>query len=209
MPDFPATDGGLSGFIATALWRVYCFFPSRGHWDWLLFFFCLALLVRGLYLPHLWNAVSADMGLLKTRKVEAANQDTWTFFWDIGSLSFLLWFFHTPAGQTFVNGRVIFTSLSLAGVSRITFWGSLVTVFLWFLLEYRLSEAVQSRNNAMKPTGPCEYPERNFDDGDGLSAHIPLRLLVLDADFSCAHADVCAHRDPYRRSADSFRLHPP
>jgi hypothetical protein len=101
----PETGPGLSGFLAHALWHVYRHFPDRV--DWLVLFLAFGTFVHFSFLPLLWRAVEADMRYLEAKQAteEAQNGMKWLWFWSVVWLSFLLWFFHTPAGRTLLNGR--------------------------------------------------------------------------------------------------------
>ena len=46
MQEIPDAGGGVAGFIAWLLWRVYVYFPFEGTWDWLVLFIFLAALTR-------------------------------------------------------------------------------------------------------------------------------------------------------------------
>ena len=128
----PDTGGGLFGFIAFGLWHVYRNFPSSGRCDWLLLFCLLAALVYAVFWPLLWKAVAADMRILAERRIEQEYQGVVPWFWSVGCLSFLLWFFHTTAGKTFFVSREWFGLGPLEEVNRPLFWIS----FVWHLLFY-------------------------------------------------------------------------
>ena len=122
MQPIPETGGGFSGFVAYWLWHLYQYFPSSGNWDWLLLFLLLGILVRLLYLPLLWKTVKSDMDCLKTGKMESSYASFGAMLWDIGCAFFLIWLFHTTAGQTFLGGRCG----SPDTVARVLFWLSLI-----------------------------------------------------------------------------------
>ena len=122
MAVIPDTGGGLSGFIAHGLWKLYQYFPSSGRWDWLLLVFLLAVLVRVLYLPLLWKSVKADMDLLREGGACVSRASWLTWIWDVGSAFFLVWFFHTAAGRTFLAGRSFGPDVVAAGLFWLS-WG--------------------------------------------------------------------------------------
>ena len=155
----PDTGGGLSGFIAHGLWKLYQYFPSSGRWDWLLLVFLLAVLVRVLYLPLLWKSVKADMDLLKEGKIDVSHVTVITALWDIGSAFFLAWFFYTTAGQTFLPGRF---GRPDAVATGLWFWlplgGSIAVTGGVALLAYLVYE----RNKAMGPSRSVPYADRRL-----------------------------------------------
>ena len=156
MAAIPETGGGLSGFLGHLLWKFYQYFPSSGHWDWLLLIVLLGVLVRLLYLPWLWKNVEADMTLLKTGKVGDSSGLN-PIGWDMAYAFFLIWFFWTTAGQTFVSGR----SGSPDAVARWLFWLTLIACFALTVILLNVGR-VNERNKAMAPTKPEPYPDRSL-----------------------------------------------
>ena len=159
MTAIPETGGGLSGFLGHLLWKFYQYFPSSGHWDWLLLILLLGVLVRVLYLPWLWKSVEADMTLLKTGKVGVSTGTEWPILWDTAYALFLAWFFWTTAGQTFVSGR----SGSPDAVARRLFWLTLIAcVALVVILISTFETRVNKRNKAIAPKKSEPYPDRDL-----------------------------------------------
>ena len=157
MTAIPETGGGLSGFLGHLLWKFYQYFPSSGHWDWLLLIVLLGVLVRLLYLPWLWKNVEADMTLLKTGKVGDSSGLN-PIGWDMAYAFFLIWFFWTTAGQTFVSGR----SGSPDAVAQWLFWLTLVACVAIIVIVVRVGGWVNKRNEAIAPTKSEPYPDRDL-----------------------------------------------
>ena len=158
MAVIPDTGGGLSGFIAHGLWKLYQYFPSSGRWDWLLLVLLLAGLVRVLYLPLLWKSVKADMDLLKEGKAgDRGSMMTWV--WDLASAFFLVWFFHTRAGQTFLGGRFGHPDAVATGLS---FWLPLGGSFAVWAGSGHLDSLVDARDEAITPSHPVPYADRSL-----------------------------------------------
>jgi len=162
MPTVPETGTGLSGFLAHGLWLVYRHFPLSGTWDWILLVALLGVLVRALFVPHLWMAVRDDMRILQARTIEPSGQDVWTFLWDTVSMWFLVWFFHTAAGRTFLQGRHAFGVESPSHVHRGIYFLSIVLCLGLGIALIRLSFKVDARNAALSPGRPTPYTDRGF-----------------------------------------------
>ena len=154
----PDTGGGLSGFIAHGLWKLYQYFPSSGRWDWLLLVFLLAVLVRILYLPLLWKSVKADMDLLRQGKAGASKASMLTVIWDVGSAFFLVWFFHTAAGRTFLARRSLGPDVVATGL----FWFSLVWSGAAVMGCDRMNSLLNQRNKAIAPSCSAPYADRGL-----------------------------------------------
>jgi hypothetical protein len=68
---------------------------------------CVALFVPFSFLPNLWRHVERDMQYLREGTVSSEGQQAsvWHNLVAIAWLLFGLWFFHTPAGQSFLKDR--------------------------------------------------------------------------------------------------------
>lgn len=106
MQAIPNTGGGISGFLAHLLWQAYAYFPSAGRYDWVLLMLLLALFVHALYLPSVWRDVAANMARLRDARLRPLPPYIWSILFAHLNLFVLLWFFHTPAGKTFLEGRI-------------------------------------------------------------------------------------------------------
>ncbi len=89
MSSIPDAGDGASEFICHWLWQVYRYFPSHGHYDWLLLFLCISILIHLLFIPHLWQTVESDIRILKEGKVIgggllSSHQNCWAAFWSWG-----------------------------------------------------------------------------------------------------------------------------
>ena len=158
MAVIPDTGGGLSGFIAHGLWKLYQYFPSSGRWDWFLLMFLLAVLVRLLFLPMLWKSVKADMDLLRQGKVSESNASRWTAMWDGYSAFFLVWFFYTTAGRTFLAGRFGHP----AATATKMFWLSLgLSIAVGSVLGWIVFLLAQ-RDKATRPSCSTPYADRDL-----------------------------------------------
>ena len=128
--EIPDTGGGLSGFLASLLWHVYTYFPFQGTWDWLLLVFVLAVASHVVFLPYLWKAVQADMKIFSEGKVLAeesgSNQGFWPFLFNTFCMWLLIWFFHTQAGRTLLEGREWLGSRAPSDTAGGFFWVSLI-----------------------------------------------------------------------------------
>ena len=162
MEQTPDTGGGFAGFLAAGLWHVYRFFPSSGRWDWLLLFSLLALVVYGLFWPHLWKAIQADMRILAERRVELPNQDVVVFLWSAVSLSALLWFFHTPAGKTFLQGREWFATGTPLDVGSRLFWFSFLFHLALFFSAHYLFLKLNAFDETLTNGTPRPYTNRSL-----------------------------------------------
>jgi len=159
-PPIPETGGGLSGFIAHYLWHVYRHFPSSGRGDWLLLFLLLATLVHVLFLPYLWKAVQADMAILRDERVteQGSLQVVWLALWDGAMMFFLLWFFHTEAGQTFLESRAFGPFGELSEGSAGLYWLALVsTGAAMGVIQGVVHDRIDERNKATGTTVPKPY----------------------------------------------------
>ena len=132
MPPIPDTGGGVSGFLAYGLWHVYRYFPFSGTWDWLLLFFSLALVLQVLLLPVLHKILSFER---RVSPDDFARIALVYMYWHMSWLWVFIWFFQTPAGRTFLEGRDWLGSTSPMEVSRTLFWVSLVChyILLWLV----------------------------------------------------------------------------
>ena len=133
MPPIPDTGGGLSGFLAHYLWRVYRHFPSSGESDWLLLFVCLGMGTYAVFLPYVWKSVKADMSTLEQRQTRQETvpwQHVVPTLWGIFWMFFFVWFFHTPAGRTLLDGREILGRAPLTETQRGFFWRSVIPLSL-------------------------------------------------------------------------------
>ena len=164
MQPIPDTGGGLSGFLAHGLWHVYRFFPFEGTWDWLLLCFLLTAAIRLLFLPRLWSLVRTDMQTLAAgascHKGEALALG-WSLF-DLASMWFLVWLFHTRGGRTFLDGRTWFLSASPTEVDRLTFWTSLIVQSGIAVTGWRLYGLVVSGMQAFRVARSTPYPDRSL-----------------------------------------------
>ena len=136
--EIPDTGGGLSGFIASLLWHVYVYFPFPGTWDWLLLVFVLAVASHVGFLPYLWKGVQADMKIFSEGKVLAesetyGSQTGWPLLSDMLCMWLLVWFFHTPAGRTLLEGRAWLGSGAPSETAGGFFWVSLIVHLVIFL----------------------------------------------------------------------------
>ena len=170
-PSFPAPDGqevpdtggGLSGFLASGLWRVYRHFPSAGRWDWLFLFVMLVPAVHLLFLPLLWKAVRADMQILAQGSCDTPNQDAWTATAAMISMWWLVWFFQTAAGRTFLTGRPCFQWSPLE-VSRNLFWLSLAFHVGANMVTAVVCGKIDERNKAASPPASKPYRDRTLSN---------------------------------------------
>ena len=158
MPPIPDTGGGFSGFLAYGLWHVYRYFPFSGTWDWLLLVFFLALVLQVLLLPVLHKVLSFER---RVSKDAFGGILGWYILWDMSWLWLLVWFFQTPAGRTFLEGRDWFGSTSPMEVSRTLFWISAVSHFiiagvLGSMAEARTASS-RDRRNLCSGAGPVAY----------------------------------------------------
>ena len=158
MAVIPDTGGGLSGFIAHGLWKLYQYFPSSGRWDWLLLVFLLAVLVRVLYLPLLWKSVKADMDLLRQGKAGASKALWMTVLWDVGSALFLAWLFYTTAGRTFLAGRSGHPDTAATGM----FWLSLVWSIAAIIGIGWIGMRIYKKDLAIGASCPEPYTDRGL-----------------------------------------------
>lgn len=158
----PETGGGLSGFIARGLWFLYSHFPSSGRWDWLLLFLAIGVSTHFLFMPYLWRAVKADMEILKTHAfVEGgSNQSVWAFLWGGSWMFFFIWFFSTPAGRTFVQGRPWVGDADAA--SRLIYWISLAVLMVASASIASIDMKVDERNKRMGVYRPTPYADRGL-----------------------------------------------
>ena len=162
MEQIPDTGGGVTGFLAHYLWMVYRYFPSSGQYDWLILFIVLALTVNFLILPYLWSTVKADIVLLKEKKSEDPTQIYWVFTWDICCLGFLLFFFTSVGGHTFLTGRQFFDLADLNQCVRWTYFTSLGLV-IGTVLVYSVSAALLNILELEKGvTTPQAFPGRDL-----------------------------------------------
>ena len=159
MEPIPDTGPGFSGFVADLVWHAYCYFPFEGTWDWLLLFILLAITVRAVHLPFLWKLVAVDMRAFATgsetpgqrlaRHISRWGLSVWCILCPIG---IYLWIWASPAGQTFVLGRVSCTEVG-DGVTRVFVLSVLGLLLLWyvvsaFLVCSGLEGALKERNSA-------------------------------------------------------------
>ena len=119
MQEIPDTGGGLSGFIAWLLWRVYQYFPFEGTWDWLLLFIFLAVLTRVGAMPSSrklikWMTSQRDLSDADPRWLLPYLHNLFT---QTGVMLVFMWFFSTDAANTFLAGRTCFGEVSVLEVS--------------------------------------------------------------------------------------------
>ncbi len=110
MEPIPDTGGGISGFLAWLLWHVYVYFPFSGTWDWLVLIVVLALVTRLLAVAPAWRLgkwATNQQNLLPNMVFPLSNVFTQT-----GVMFFLVWFFNTGAGRTFITEQGWFGSSS-------------------------------------------------------------------------------------------------
>lgn len=100
MISIPDTGPGLSGFIANALWHIYRYFPSQGHWDWLILIVGLDITWRILYIPFMVKLFDID-----EEEISIAICGIWNFAY----LWLSIWFFNTIAGKTFLVQRHLYS----------------------------------------------------------------------------------------------------
>ena len=166
MPPIPDTGGGLSGFLAYALWHVYRYFPFSGTWDWLLLVFALAGLVRVLFLPYLWKGVRADMKIFSEGRVlsgsEDSRQDVWPVLWDMACMWLLVWFFHTPAGRTFLEGRAWLSAAPPSEVDRGLVWLSITAHAALTVSFGGIGSAIEGKYKSLAPGRSQPYPDRSL-----------------------------------------------
>lgn len=113
--DFPLGTDGVPVFgqrpserLAARLWQVYRRLPSAGRYDWLWLFGLLALVLPGLVFWVVWLIAGLSDGgdlLDQGRDSLETLVILTTMAAIIVDLPLLLWFFHTPAGQTFLLHR--------------------------------------------------------------------------------------------------------
>ena len=101
MQEIPDTGGGLSGFIAWLLWRVYVYFPFEGTWDWLLLIIFLAVLARCIMIP-VWSRMMKSAGRSNEDRILLL---TFPFLGDLLWPWLVIGLFNTAAGRTFLEGR--------------------------------------------------------------------------------------------------------
>jgi hypothetical protein len=104
MPSIPDTGGGASGFAAFLLWHVYRHFPFSGSVDWVFLFLLLSVAVHFVHAPVFLKL--HDMLQRQPLKRLARSRWFWMYFagfelW----MGLLVWFFSSPAGATFLEGR--------------------------------------------------------------------------------------------------------
>ena len=150
MPPIPDTGGGASGFFAHWLWTVFRHVPSSGRWDWLLLLIGLALAGRVLFLPYLWWAVKRDVDAIGRGETDTYVQTALTFGWDVAFALSLAWFFHTYAGQTFLEGRSWIGDTPPWGVQRGLYFLSLIA---WAALA-RLAARLLKETSTGMAAGP-------------------------------------------------------
>ena len=161
MSEIPEMGGGLSGFLASGLWRVYGFFPGEGTWDWLLLFVLLGLVTQALFLPYLWRAVNADMTMLDSSGGDdQSNQSVWASMWDIAWMFFYIWFFRSESGRTLLEGRTWVGSGE--SIPRSVYWISFAVFFACAGLVSAIGFKVDERNKAMGVSRSRQYPSRGF-----------------------------------------------
>lgn len=176
MQAIPETGGGLSGFLANALWHLYRYFPSSGRWDWLLLFFLMALLSHVLFLPHLWRSIKVEMAYLKAQQTTKMEGDQVNFYLlfqllSTSSMLFGAWHLYTDAGRTLLEGRKLFWMVDLSGVNMGLFWSSLGICIAVASLLLTLSVIIDRRKAAISPPGPQASADRspmNLYGGGGI-----------------------------------------
>ena len=163
MQAVPDTGAGLSGFLGHSLWQAYRHFPSPGGSDWLLLFILISVGVHGLFLPHLWKSVGRDIEHLQEGTPWHATRGFLATCFATGSRFFFLWFFGTPAGRTFIEGRRLLWIAPITEGSRLLYWGLLmVTISLpWFVLE-ALEKKVDRTNEGTRAPRSQAHERRNF-----------------------------------------------
>ena len=125
----PDAGGGISGFVAHGLWCIYRHFPSSGRYDYLLLFVSLMVLARLAFLPYVLKVLKRDVARLRKGDSEKGTFHPLVgMFWDTVGIWWLVWFFYTDAGKTFLVARTWFgqelTEPGLFGDS----------LFCWFLV---------------------------------------------------------------------------
>jgi hypothetical protein len=161
MQTIPDTGGGLSGFLGHHLWQVYVYFPSTGHLDWFLLILSLALMLNALFLPYLWGNVKTDMLRLRGKVESSSNQGIVASLWGLGWCSFLVWFFHTDAGKTFLEDRLFFsTPVSSHGAGL--WWGLFIGLFVTVIFTITLEGRIDDYNKSISSQRSVPYLERGL-----------------------------------------------
>jgi hypothetical protein len=122
----------------------------------LLLFMLLVSFFHVTYLPYLWRHVEADVRKLASGSEEGADSEALLALWSGVWLGFLMWFFDTPAGRHFVDGRPLVTRQLDAG------WrlGSGVLLCAMVVAVNSLSERVKTRGGDRTKTRP--FPTRGL-----------------------------------------------
>lgn len=162
MEQIPDTGGGLFGFLAHYLWMVYRYFPSSGQYDWLLLFIVLALIVNFLVLPHLWNTIKGDINILIEGRLETQGQDIMVNLWDLFCLIFLLFFFNSNAGRTFLADRYFFELIKPVEFNLAVFLISLAIILFSMITTSNYLDRFRTELEKSGATSSQPYLDRNL-----------------------------------------------
>ncbi len=201
MSSIPDTGPELSGFLGRYLWYIYIYFPSQGHWDWVLLYLALGILVHFTFLPSLWRTVKADINLLQVGKSKIENQSIATGLWALAWLLFFVWFFSTRAGQTFLTGRSFFSIGLLARSNTWLLIASALLTTVEIVVMANTEGKIYERNRDMRLTKPQAYHQRNwqnlyagggvfmkFDNQERAVVNMPTGIVTIEvALFWLAH----------------------
>ena len=159
--------GGLFGFFAWLLWKVYRFFPEGGF-GFLLLALLLAVLVNVFFVPHLWRSVAKDIAYLaagKVEKLESGGFNEYLLFLGLKTLTmlFLACLLHSAAGRTLVDGRQLF-GFALSAPKGLLQAGLVVADVVIFGALVLLGGAVDDRDERLSRTTVAPYPGRSLAD---------------------------------------------
>ena len=177
----PDTGGGISGFVAHGLWHIYRHFPSSGRYDYLLLFVSLMVLARLAFLPYVLKVLKRDVARLRKGDSEKGTFHPLVgMFWDTVGIWWLVWFFYTDAGKTFLVGRTFFgqelTEPGLFGVS----------LFCWFAVIVLMGVVIGVREAAWDKAAP-NVKARSWPYHEAISGGICVSFLLLAMMILAAH----------------------